>query len=306
MRKPKRPVRKIHRTHRNRKIALIDGDGMVFQAVTNPDHRQEVHNEEDEYWEVLNAKQAKEEFAVRLKELLGVLNSREQDAKFAFGGKSYFRKKLDPQYKAKRAKKKPLGYWDFVKWVREEWDSISIPELEADDVLGVMHTYPEHWPENAETIVVSNDKDLRTIPGLLYNPDNTDPVERITEEQALRNLFIQSLTGDSGDGFGGAKGIGPVKAKKIADEALKEAKTIDDVFDSVIVPVYIEAGQTEGDALRNCRLARILSRVDVEIDEDGEWHYEIWEPVSNESETRRTSPRGSRRRKRRIPRRPVL
>ena len=300
-------------TRKKKRVAIIDGDGLVFQAVTNKEHRTEVHNEDDEWWELLNMKAAKEEFQTRIIELLAVLQCTKGGVVFAFGAKSYFRKKLDPSYKAKRKNRKPLGYWAFVDWVRSQYQNHVEPTFEADDVLGVLHSAPGYFDCDGfefESVVVSNDKDMRTIPGLLYNPDNTDPVETITEEQALRCLFIQSLTGDSTDGYGGAKGVGPVKAASIADGALQGAKVIDDVFDDWIVKTYIDAGQTADDALLNCRLARILSTLDVKLndpyDQDGEWTHELWTPSSFKTRDRR-STRGSTGRRRRVRRaiRPV-
>jgi DNA polymerase-1 len=247
---------------------------------------------------------AKEEFKTRVTELLGILKCTKGGVMFAFSSRPYFRKKIEPSYKSNRKQRKPLGYKALLDWACGEWHHIIIPEFEADDVLGVLHTTPQHWPKGTETIVVSNDKDMRTIPGLLYNPDNTDPVETITDEQALRALFIQSLTGDSGDGFGGAKGVGPVKAASIADKALEGAKTIDDVFESFIVPTYVGAGQTADDALTNCRLARILSAADVKIDAaSGEWNHELWTPVDSTPTRRRSARRGTR--PGRVMRRPV-
>lgn len=289
---------------KKKRIALIDGDGLVYKAVLNPDHRKEVKNDDDEYWEILNAKEAKEEFATRIAEVLGVLKCTKGGVVFAFGSTPYFRKRVDSSYKSNRKSRKPLGYGDFVKWVCETYHSILISGLEADDVLGVLQTTPGQFDDDAETIIFSNDKDMRTIPGLLVNPDDKKlTVETISETDALRSLFIQSLTGDTGDCFGGAKGVGKVKAGRIADDALEGVKCIEDVFESVIVKTYLDAGQTKEDALRNCRLARILTSEDVTITDDGEWNHELWTPPSFQPRSRRSarrSVRGSRK-----PRRPV-
>lgn len=288
---------------RKKRVALIDGDGMVYQIVTNKEHLKETRTENDEWYEVLDMKTAKEEFKTRVDELLGVLKCTRGGVLFTFSSRPYFRKKIEPSYKSNRKHRKPLGYRALLDWVCETWHHMMIPEFEGDDVLGVLHTTPQHWPNDTETIVVSNDKDMRTIPGLLYNPDNTEPVETITDKQALRALFVQSLTGDSGDGYGGAKGVGPVKAASIADKALEGVKTIDDVFTSFIVPTYVDAGQTAEDALMNCRLARILSTADVKIDASGEWNHELWTPIDHVSVGRR-SVRGRNRSGRQM-RRPV-
>ena len=77
---------------------------------------------------------------------------------------------------------------------------------------------------------------------------------------------------------------------------------IDDIFDE-IVKTYVDAGQTADDALLNCRLARILSKLDVKIVDSGEWTHELWTPNSFKARNRRPA-RGSTRRGRQA-RRPV-
>jgi len=52
----------------------------------------------------------------------------------------------------------------------------------------------------------------------------------VTEQEAIKNFYIQILTGDRVDNIPGLKGIGPVKAKKI----LKDCQTEQDLFDAVL------------------------------------------------------------------------
>ena len=57
------------------------------------------------------------------------------------------------------------------------------PGLEADDVCGLISTKPE----TQSNVVVSNDKDLKTIPGLLYRP-MSDEMLTVTEQEADKNF----------------------------------------------------------------------------------------------------------------------
>ena len=74
-----------------------------------------------------------------------------------------FRKKILPDYKGHRNRKKPCGYKRVINALRKEYKVILKPELEADDALGV---YATKYPGN---IIASPDKDMRQIPGQLYN-----------------------------------------------------------------------------------------------------------------------------------------
>ena len=88
---------------------------------------------------------------------------------------------------------------------------MSKPGLEADDVCGLLSTKPEN---KKQCVVVSNDKDLKTIPGMLYRP-MSDEMLSVTEQEADKNFLTQCLTGDSTDGYPGVPGIGPKKAEAL-------------------------------------------------------------------------------------------
>ena len=53
-------------------------------------------------------------------------------------------------------------------------------------------------------IIVSPDKDMRQIPGKLYNMDE---VIDITPEDGMQWHYIQTLAGDSTDGYSGVPGV---------------------------------------------------------------------------------------------------
>ena len=64
-----------------------------------------------------------------------------------------------------------------------------------------MGIYATFEPGN---IIVSPDKDMRQIPGKLYNLDETIEV---TEEEGMRWHLVQTLAGDQTDGYGGVPGL---------------------------------------------------------------------------------------------------
>ncbi|MDG1950503.1 MAG: T7 exonuclease, partial [bacterium] len=78
-----------------------------------------------------------------------------------------FRKSIQPSYKGHRNRKKPCGYKRVINALREEYEVIVMPTLEADDSMGI---YATANPGNA---ICSPDKDMLQIPGTLFNMKET-------------------------------------------------------------------------------------------------------------------------------------
>jgi len=136
--------------------------------------------------------------------------------------------------------------------------------LEGDDVLGIMATAGEI---DGEVIVVSSDKDMKTIPCNLLDPaDGNSEIKIITKKQADYNFMLQTLTGDATDGYKGLEGVGEVTAKRI----LGEPRSLKLMWKDV-VKAYEDKGFTKKDALTQSRLARILRIED--------WNAEKKEPI---------------------------
>lgn len=166
-----------------------------------------------------------------------------------FTDKENFRKKIDPSYKGNRTKRKPCGYLRLKNWGLTSFKSVIKPGLEADDVCGILATNGML----KDFVLVSPDKDMEQIPCHLFNL-KTEFTQ--SPEEARRRLFEQCLTGDQTDGYSGCPGVGPKKA----DAILHSVKDGD--YWPAVVKTYLQAQQTEEDALRNLRLARILQASD--------------------------------------------
>ena len=100
--------------------------------------------------------------------------------------------------KGHRNRKKPCGYKRAINALKLSYEVIIMDELEADDALGIYAT------ANPGNCIVSPDKDLRQIPGLLWDLKD-DPVT-ITAEQGHEWHYIQTLAGDQTDGYAGVPG----------------------------------------------------------------------------------------------------
>lgn len=175
-----------------------------------------------------------------------------------------FRKQLNPEYKSNRKKsRKPVGYATLREWVEKEYHTEQRPNLEADDVIGIMATLPKN--KGAEVVVVSDDKDLKTIPCKLFRP-RSEELTLIDPDTATYHFFYQTLVGDSTDGYKGCPSIGDVKARKILDEECSWA---------AVVRAFEGQGLTVDDALMQARMARILHYTDWNKDKQ---EVVSWEP----------------------------
>lgn len=166
--------------------------------------------------------------------------------RLVWGDTRNWRRDVSPSYKSNRASmRRPMALEKMRQWARETYPSIGpMPLLEGDDILGIAATTPGN-----DVIVVSDDKDLRQIPGTLAGFDGAARTI-ITLADADHWHMMQTLTGDTTDGYPGCPGVGPVKAASI----LKDAE---DPW-AAVVKAYERAKLTEADALIQARLARIL------------------------------------------------
>ncbi len=161
-----------------------------------------------------------------------------------------FRKQIDPAYKGHRNRKKPCGYRRVINKLKEEHNVVVMPQLEADDALGIYATKEDGH------IICSPDKDMRQIPGDLY--DLSTGVVTITKEEGERWHYIQTLAGDQTDGYSGVPGFGIKRSEAFFEENGYSWKSVVKAFES--------KGLDESVALQNARLAKILQCTDYDFD----------------------------------------
>ena len=178
-----------------------------------------------------------------------------------FSDSTNFRKKILPEYKGHRNRKKPCGYKRVIEALKDEYKVIIKPTLEADDSMGI---YATKYPGN---IIASPDKDMRQIPGQLYN---FDEVITIDSAEGAKWHLIQSCAGDQTDGYSGVPGIGVKRATTIFEEKGYSWKTVVEMFN--------EKDYTAVTALANARLARILTADDYDFDKK---EPKLWTPSSD-------------------------
>ena len=164
------------------------------------------------------------------------------DSILFFSDSINFRKTIDPNYKGHRNRKKPCGYRRVINQLKNDYQVVVLPTLEADDAMGIYATKePGH-------IICSPDKDMRQIPGDLY--DMSTGVVTVDAEEGRRWHLIQTLAGDQTDGYAGVPGIGIKRAEALFE---KEGYTW-----TTVVNAFAEKEMDESVALQNARLAKIL------------------------------------------------
>jgi 5'-3' exonuclease len=158
--------------------------------------------------------------ASNFKEVLGMFNREITNLKRRFDTENVtlyfsdsvnFRKEIDPEYKGKRTKRKPVGYKRLLQWAAENFKVIRYPKLEADDALGL-----ECHLDPSDFVLVSPDKDMKQISCRLFNGEEE---VNVTPEEADYWFWTQTITGDPVDGYKGIPGVGAVGARKILSKA---------------------------------------------------------------------------------------
>ena len=178
-----------------------------------------------------------------------------------FSDSKNFRKSIEKSYKGHRNRKKPCGYRRVINKLTKEFEVIRMPQLEADDSMGIYST------KNLGNIIVSPDKDMRQIPGMLYNFEESTLIK---PEDGAKWHLIQTMAGDNTDGYSGVPGIGVKRAVAMFEDKGYSWKTV--------VEAFKEKDSSEEIALMNARLARILTTEDYD-DEKAEPI--LWNPPTN-------------------------
>ena len=86
-----------------------------------------------------------------------------------------WRKDILPSYKSNRKEtRKPMTLNALRQYLLDEMSAVMVEGMEADDLLGITST------NEPDCVIVSEDKDLATIPGKLFNPAKDEEVRIIS------------------------------------------------------------------------------------------------------------------------------
>lgn len=180
----------------------------------------------------------------------GILDATRADKlAIALSGGDNFRKRLADTYKRHRTRK-PLNYTAIRERLEETYPCKSVETLEGDDLLGIWQTSGKF----GDTIIWSDDKDMKGIPGKHWTKDG---YLEVSEAEADYFWMTQVLTGDATDGYSGLPGVGPKGAEKILPKGIPL-----EVLWECVTEAYGLKGLEIDDALLQARLARILRATD--------------------------------------------
>lgn len=184
----------------------------------------------------------------------------------------YFRRELEPTYKMTtgRAARKPELLQSVKNHLADRYKYYVRPRLEADDVLGILATHP--YLIEGRKVICSADKDLRTIPAPVFNPQKPElGVMDIDPLDADRFHMYQTIVGDTTDGYPGCPGIG--EKSPFAEEIIEADRN--ELWD-IVLDAYASKGRTEDDAILQARMARILRAEDYNFKTH---KIKLWNPI---------------------------
>jgi DNA polymerase-1 len=241
--------------------ALIDTEYFLYRCAAGAE--QEANWGDDNWTYVCRHDDARAAFEEQIADILGQLIG--YQPVLVFGDKHSFRYGVWPQYKANRKKmRKPAGYSALTEWVMtmaaaRGWDIARFPQVEGDDALGILH--------NEGDVIVSQDKDMLTLPGQHFRDGE---LTTITRRDADMAFYCQTLTGDTSDNYPGCPKFGPVTARKLLAGCMDEPEMWRQTL-----AAYEKAGFNERYAITMARCARILR--------SGEYDHEqgipiLWNP----------------------------
>ena len=174
---------------------------------------------------------------------------------FDGAGSSNNRKNLLPEYKSGRDLQR-ITNWDAFDNLEDEHDAkvdqmvriiqylktlpvktLSIPKVEADDVIAYLSNVIPKDPKD-KVFIVSSDKDFLQLINknvIVYRPMEK---EFYTEETVVEKfkmsptnfILYKTLMGDNSDKVAGVKGLGPKKLYKLFPELSEKDMTLDDIY----------------------------------------------------------------------------
>ena len=235
-----------------KRTIIVDGDIVAYKSA--------IQSEVDTHWGngfwTLHAEETQGKYLVvsEIEDLKEKLNA--DKVIITLTDKNNFRKDVLPTYKDNRKqKRKPILLSPLRKFLIEEYNAVIYPNLEADDVMGILATKPSRGERK---IICSIDKDLRQIPGHLYDGAS---LTKHSKKHCDWWHMIQTLTGDAVDGFSGCPTVGKVTAQKILNDKNMPLKKMW----QLVVKTYEKHGLFEHDAFQQARVAKILRHGDYNL-----------------------------------------
>lgn len=272
------------------RIALIDADTIAFASACSCEFASELldreHYTDEEYELILNdpgydeatnsvysinMDEAIDKCLSKIDKILDLTGCRDFQLHFTAGRESFRYTKVNKTYKANRQvdsqgekTRTPYGLYAIKQSLCRKYPLKSKiwVECEADDVVWWLgDRYPEKFivcAVDKDVLAATKERAFNYYERTSYvhprsgNTISSIDMQFVQAEDPELAWWYQCLTGDSGDGIIGIKGVGPAKARKI----LKGCNTDEDRWEA-IVKAYTDAGRNEIDAILNMRMVRL-------------------------------------------------
>ncbi|WCE28434.1 hypothetical protein [Vibrio sp. SCSIO 43137] len=221
----------------------------------------------------------------RVEQLRKDISCRKENVFMCISGQYNWRKDVMHTYKSNREAlvnkyiSRPIILDIALEYIRQNYQVLENPRLEADDIMGIYATDPEFYGDpDYRKVIVTVDKDLKSVPAWHYTPDKDFSPWLQSVEEADKIYYIQWLMGDKTDGYDGCKGIGGGTAASMVDipfiyvETLHEFKSgarkgqtetrwkkepTDDLAE-MVKSAYLKTGHSGEYCYQNGMVARIL------------------------------------------------
>jgi DNA polymerase-1 len=256
--------------------ALIDGDSILYKVgFALEEEFEDADGLKTYYVNLQNAK----DFIDGL--IDGILFNTDCDSCELWLGErgTNFRYKLSENLKDlykhnRKDSRKPDKHKEMLHYIKTKHKSMSALDCEIDDVVVFKkQENPMHY------VLCAIDKDvLYQSVGTHYNYGKDDWIT-VTENEAIYYAYLQTLTGDSTDGYKGCIGVGPVKAKKILGEPGVHGER---TLWAKVLTAYRKTKQSKLEAYTTMRLAQMHQ---LKRNSEGKLRITLWTPPAKGEET---------------------
>lgn len=236
-----------------KRVALVDGDELAykvghlcqetFKVLRNNkdlvdyyfDCKQDaiewLEEDQGDYWEIIELVLPRDPITVKfqLSRIIHFIKERtkckEVEVYLTSDDKNNFRYKLATllPYKGNREEVRRPYYWAEIRaHLMDEYNGVIETDCEADD--GLSKAQYAYRRKKVHSCIVSQDKDLKMVPGAHFNIPKNELFD-VTEEEAIKFFYKQLLVGDSTDNIYGIYRIGMTTA----DKMIESLNTTDEV-----------------------------------------------------------------------------
>lgn len=189
-------------------LIIFDCESYIYRACTACKVFKQCETDRFIYGEYYDVRKGLEYFDNQVRAIQEYLRCK--DIILVVGDKDNWRKQYEPSYKSKRTSP-PDIYYPLKEEILNRYEWVSLKNLEADDTCRIMYEDMHNYP--TRKILVSIDKDFKSFPCELYNPDKQELL-LINKQEAEFNLMKQVIMGDKADCYDGLAGYGEATTEK--------------------------------------------------------------------------------------------